>query len=310
MANSCHSQPFEYLSMRVKREPGRRGLKSVFVIPTMRKLLPLFGVKQLQFLGQNATRMLNEVNTEIRRKEAKSQAIPYITSFDGTEKLRPYVLEAHPPWSDIVVEPSHIPSMVSHEERQYYKYIGRFYSGKGMVVELGPWLGCSTASIVRGLIDNPHFVGKKLHVYDDFVWRPDWMNDYVPQVEQLQKHQDFQPLFERYAEPIKGYLTVEKRKIVSYDGNENLPQLSWDKGPVEILYVDCGRTFEANQAWYNIFVRSFLPGVTLLILQDWSTHSEIPVKWFNQIKQFVDSKASELQLVHELKNGLATFLYH
>jgi hypothetical protein len=121
-----------------------------------------------------------------------------------------------------------------------------------MTVELGPWLGCSTASIVHGLIHNPHFTGKKLHVYDDFVWRADWMNDYVPKTEQLEHHQDFQFLFEKYAEPINRYLAVEKRKIISYDGNENFPQLTWDRGPVEIMYIDCGRTFEANQAWSRL----------------------------------------------------------
>jgi hypothetical protein len=224
--------------------------------------------------------------------------------------LKPYVLEDRPPWSSIEVEPTAIPGMLTLEERQYYNYIGQFYSGKGEAVELGPWLGCSTTSIISGLIRNPHFAGKKLHVYDDFVWRPDWMNDYVPKIEQLEKHQDFKSLFEKHTDPIKDSLTTEKRRIVAYDGNEELPQLAWDKGPVEIMYIDCGRTLEGNQAWYNIFCPSFLPGVTLLVMQDWQTHSEIPVKPYNQIKQFVDSKGSKLEMVHELKNGgAATFLY-
>jgi hypothetical protein len=281
-----------------------------FDMTAARKLLRLLGVKQLEFLGQSATGMLNRVDCEIRRKKAGSQVVADITSFDGAEKLRPYVWEDHPPWSDIGVEPSRIPGMVSEEERQYYSYIGRFYSGKGMAIELGPWLGRSTASIVNGLIRNPRFDGKKLHVYDDFVWRARWMNDHLSKTEQLQDHQDFQFLFEKYTESIHRHLIVEKRKIISHDGNEDLPQLSWDKGPIEIMYIDCGRSFEANQAWYNIFASSFLSGVTLLILQDWQTHSEIPVKWYNQIKQFVDSKDSKLQQVHELRNGsIATFLY-
>ena len=276
----------------------------------MRKLLRVLGIKQLELLGQSATRIVNAVNREIRRRKAKSQIITSITSFDSTEQLRPSVAEDHAPWLDIVIEPSHIPGMVSREERQYYNYLGRFYSGKGMAIELGPWLGCSTASIVNGLIPNPHFSGKKLYVYDDFVWRADWMNNHVPKAEQLENHQDFQFLFEKYTQPIGKYLAVEKRKIISYDGNESLPQLNWDKGPIEIMYIDCGRTFEANEAWYKIFVRFFLPGITFLVLQDWQMHSEIPVKWYNQIKQFVDSKGSQLQPIHELRNGgVGTFLY-
>jgi hypothetical protein len=276
----------------------------------MRKLLRLFPTKQLEFLGRSATRMVNAVNREIRRKKAKSQIIASVTSFDGTEQLNPSVSEDHAPWLDIVIEPSHIPGMISREERQYYNYLGRFYSGKGMAVELGPWLGCSTASIVTGLIQNPLFLGKRLYVYDDFIWRSEWMNNHVPKADQLENHQDFQFLFEKYTQPIGKYLAVEKRKIIACDGNESLPELTWDRGPIEIMYIDCGRTFEANEAWYKIFVRSFMPGVTLLVLQDWQMHSEIPVKWYNQIKQFVDSKGPQLQQIHELrKGGAGTFLY-
>lgn len=277
----------------------------------MRKSLRILGVKQLEFLGRTATRVVNEVNREIRRKKAKSQPLADATSFDGTEKLKPYVFEDRSPWLHVAVKRSEIPGMVSQEERQYYEYIGRFYSGKGVAIELGPWLGCSTASIINGLTRNPHFAGKRLYVYDDFVWRAAWMNGHVSKNEQLENHQDFQFLFEKYAKPIAKYLAIEKRKIISFDGNENIPQLTWDRGPIEIMYIDCGRTFEANQAWYNIFAPSFIRGTTLLILQDWQTHSEVPVKWFNQIREFVDSKGSDLQLIHELRNGgVATFLYH
>jgi hypothetical protein len=39
-------------------------------------------------------------------------------------------------------------------------------------------------------------------------------------------------------------------------------------------------------------------------------HKEIPVKWYNQTKQFTDSKGASLELVHELcHGGIATFLY-
>jgi hypothetical protein len=98
---------------------GNCGLKNAF-ITAMRKLLRLLGVKQLEFLGRSAARTLNEVNREIRRRKAGSQVIAGITSFDGTEKLKTYVFEDHPPWLDIVVERSQIPGMVSQEERQYY----------------------------------------------------------------------------------------------------------------------------------------------------------------------------------------------
>jgi hypothetical protein len=281
------------------------------IINLTRRLLRPLGASQLEVLGRSASRFVNEVNREIRRKNFGAQKIESLASFDGLETLRSFVLEDRPPWSLLAVEPSTIPGMVSDEERQYYRYIGRFYSGRGAVIELGPWLGCSTFEIVSGMIGNPNFSDKKLHVYDDFIWRPDWMNPHVPEALRLNEYQDFQFLFEKYTRSISRYLAVEKRKIVAYNGNESLPQITWDNGPVEFIYADCGRTFVANEGWYSLFEPFLLPGKTLLILQDWQTHSELPVAWYNQIKQFVDSKGPRLQLVHELKNGgAATFVYH
>ena len=46
------------------------------------------------------------------------------------------------------------------------------------------------------------------------------------------------------------------------------------------------------------------------MLEDWKTHREVPVCWYNQIKQFTDSKGQQLRLLHELRDGgAATFLY-
>src|SRR5439155_13855185 len=97
-----------------------------------------------------------------------------------------------PDWARIPLEDCDIPGMISREERRYYQYIGKFYSGQGEIVELGPWLGCSTFYILSGLAKNPNFAAKHLHVYDDFVWRASWMNDKVGESERLANHQDFQ----------------------------------------------------------------------------------------------------------------------
>ena len=46
------------------------------------------------------------------------------------------------------------------------------------------------------------------------------------------------------------------------------------------------------------------------MMQDWRLHREVPVQWYNQTKQFTDSKGNQIELIHELTNGgLATFLF-
>jgi FkbM family methyltransferase len=200
--------------------------------------------------------------------------------------------------------------MISDEEKRYFRWIGRSYTGAGELVELGPWLGCSTNHIVAGLEQAPAFAGRKLHVYDDFVWRSSWMDTHYDLPDRPEHHGDFKPIFERYVAGVADRIVVDKVKFVDFDGNGSLPQLTWDGRPIEIMYVDCGRTFKANEAWWQLFSPHFIPGKTIVIMQDWQLWKEQPPKWFNQTKEFTDSKGAALELVHELVgSGLAAFVY-
>jgi hypothetical protein len=49
---------------------------------------------------------------------------------------------------------------------------------------------------------------------------------------------------------------------------------------------------------------------TLIFLQDWGTHREVPVKYYNQMHMFTGLLADELEILHEVRDGtLAAFLY-
>lgn len=267
-------------------------------------------VDEMERLSRELTMKLNEINDKIRQLRSREGVLPNIYGFDKKSKISICVLEEKTPWAGTVVNDCKIPAMISMEEKQYYKWLGQFYSGEGEVVELGPWLGCSTFYILEGLKDNPCFNDKKLHVYDDFVWRSDWMDKYVPESLRPQNRGDFRHLFEMYTGSFNAQMSVEKRKICTYHDNKDLPQLAWGEKPVEIMYVDCGRTFEVNEQWYKIFSGAFIPNRTIIVMQDWRVHREVPVKWINQTKLFTDSKGLVLQQIHELKNGhVATFLY-
>jgi hypothetical protein len=65
-----------------------------------------------------------------------------------------------------------------------------------------------------------------------------------------------------------------------------------------------------NNSWYKYLRHSFITGRTLLMMQDWRLHRERPRKWFNQTLLFTQSKGSELELLHEVREGgLATFVF-
>ncbi|OKH19315.1 hypothetical protein NIES593_21085 [Hydrococcus rivularis NIES-593] len=251
-----------------------------------------------------------QVEDRLRQLKAEKIEIPERYNFDRSALLKCSIAQEDSPWLAWKIEDYAIPGMLLPEEMQYYNYIGQFYSGQGEIIELGPWLGLSTHHIVQGLIKNPNFASKKVYVFDDFIWRSSWMDRHIAEDERLENHQDFQPLFYKYSSDIQEYLQVTKRKIIEYDGNQDVPQLTWDRGSIELMYIDCGRTFIANEAWYKIFSKFFIPNVTLLIMQDWRQHREIPMRWYNQTKQFTDSKEDKLQLIHEVRQGgIATFLY-
>lgn len=247
------------------------------------------------------------IEDKVRHIESSNKTISPLA---GRSPLQTWIMEEDAPWKRRPPRPIDMPGMISDEETQYYDYIGSIYEGYGEVVELGPWLGRSTRHIIRGLSGNPKFLGNKLHVFDDFVWRSGWMDPYVPDNERLPNHADFRALFDLYVQDISPHLDVMRAKIADYDGNEALPRIDWDqRRPIEMMYIDCGRTFHVNQGWFETFSPSFVRDTTLLVMQDWRLHRERPRRSYNQTNYFTESHP-ELELVHEVQEGgLATFLF-
>lgn len=266
--------------------------------------------KRLERECNRLARLKIEYDAQYRRVMSRSMEVPRIVSWDGSEQLAACVLESRTPWADIPRRESGIPGSISEEEKQYYEYIGRFYSGEGAVVELGPWLGCSTWHLLEGLKINPGFQSRSLYVYDDFIWRAAWMDTKVEEKDRVPHNEEFRQVFDRYTAAFSDRMTVRQRKICDAEGNQHLLPLDWNDGPIEILYVDCGRTIKVNQAWYDVLSPSFIKDRTLVIMQDWRTFTHLPAHWVNQTKQFTDGLEGQLELVHELTNAcLATFLY-
>ena len=250
---------------------------------------------------------------EAKRSGSCLPAFPANTRDEPLEKI---ILHGDAVWNAVGNPPRHaMPGMISEEETRYYNYIADYYSGAGEAVELGPWLGRSTLYILDGLVRNPNFAGGKLHVVDDFIWRSAWMDPNlkgfdIPPEKIPPNHASFRSLFERYTVEAAGRMAVTEAKLVDYDGNEHLPRFTWAGDPVEMLFVDCGRTIEANKAWYATLKNSFIPHRTLIVMQDWQVFKEIPRRWYNQTNLFTAELGAELELIHELRSGgVATFLY-
>ncbi len=219
------------------------------------------------------------------------------------------IMDKFAPWLSENPKVYDMPGMISREEIQYYHYIAKSYSGWGEVIELGPWFGHSTLHLVDAFSKNQKFDNKKLHVFDDFVWRSSWMDPHYADADRPNNHGDFKFIFERYAANILNNIQVYQGKFTNFDGNENLPQVKWVDKNIEIIIVDCGRTLDANNAWFNIFSKNFVPNKTIIVMQDWRQHRERPRLWYNQTLDFT-MQHPNFELIHEVQNGgIATFLY-
>ncbi len=202
--------------------------------------------------------------------------------------------------------------MLSEAERKYYRFITRYYRGVGEVVEVGPWLGCSTFHILKGLLKNEYFADRCLHVFDDFVWRSGWMDKWVvdASLDAPRNLESFRPLFDKNLADYRNRLCVREQRLVDEPGNERIPPIHWNAGHIELCFVDCGRSMDKNLAWYRAFSPAFLNNRTLIIMQDWQMHKSVPAAWWENTKAFTDRFADTLDLVHEVaQSGIATFLY-
>lgn len=230
---------------------------------------------------------------------------------DGvTQALPVSIMRTDAPWRAVPPPRHDVPGMITDEESQYYVWLGSHFLGLGEVVELGPWLGKSTLSIVEGLVKSGRFAGRKLNVYEDFVWRSSFMNNYVPPSKHRRDGENFLPLFEEMTTARQEWIRAEARAIQRQSWNAHLPLLEWSGGPVEMMFIDCGKAFLENEAWFRVFSAAFIPNVTLLVMQDWRSHRKVPRQRYAHTWQFTESKAGAFELVHETLDGdVATFLW-
>lgn len=137
---------------------------------------------------------------------------PVVSTLNSTIRLQREVREGESSWSRLEIPACPVPSMLTRDEMRYYHYITSFYAGLGDVVEIGPWIGSSTYNIVGGLCNNPAFgEGRRLYVYDDFVWRKSWMDKWLvgTDIAPLEDHAFFLPLFR---DQTKNILIVSRRR--------------------------------------------------------------------------------------------------
>jgi hypothetical protein len=146
-----------------------------------------------------------------------------------------------------------IPAMTTDAERECYYRLAKEAAGKGAIVELGAWLGASTAYIAAGIRDSG--VRTKAHVYDQFQSKP----GHVAKVKAFYDRQGVEnvpvgPTFEQFQKnlgPLLDYVTPHQGRI---------EKISWCRAPIALLVSDAPKRVPAISAVLTEFREALTPG--------------------------------------------------
>lgn len=166
------------------------------------------------------------------------------------------------PWNRIELpsELRRIPAMLSEEEKKYLVWTtAEAFEGWGAVVDLGPWLGGSTASLAEGL--RRRGVSNKVECFDTFRWVRGYMSSH--DLPDLPDDADFMHLFLQQVSPYQEWISPHR---------QDLSNFAWDEGPIEILFVDAAKTWTLTNSILSGFGPALVPGRSRVILQDFRHH--------------------------------------
>ena len=150
-------------------------------------------------------------------------------------------------------------------ERAFFKWQAQeVVTGAGTIVDLGSWLGSTTAAMAMGLSANrrPSAARSVIHAYDEFLWDPRFDHHSPPtKLGPYRAGDSFRPEFE---------LVVGRwrERIVVHEGD--LLQDRWSGGPIELLLVDAMKSWELATHIVRDFYPAVLPVRGYLIHQDFA----------------------------------------
>lgn len=159
-----------------------------------------------------------------------------------------------------------MPSLLGEDELQYLHWLTRAaYKGRGEIVDLGAFLGSSTAALALGLADSGTAPAWKIKSYDYFnVVEKHVLPEYLlklPQFAPMRHRQPGASFLDIYLETLGDLIAfVEPRE-------GDITQMFWDGSEIEIMHVDIMKSWEITDHVIRHFFAALLPGA-MMINQD------------------------------------------
>lgn len=161
-----------------------------------------------------------------------------------------------------------VPGMITPNECKYlYWLTSQGYTGAGgEVVEVGTWLGRSTIHLGAGLRDGHS--QPPLYCFDRYDWNKFYEQDYLNPGISLEEGTDFKPYFEKNARQVYENIIATKTRLAD---------LVWDRGPIEILFLDAPKSLRDISTAIVTFGRFLVPDYSIVVFQDYLHAPSYPI---------------------------------
>jgi hypothetical protein len=191
-----------------------------------------------------------------------------------------------------------VPGMLSNQEKRMLYYLARDeYSGEGVIVDMGSFLGGSTICFAAGLRARS-FARPVIHAYDLFkLGESERQRDFFP--ENAPPDLRTRAIFDQYLEDYLGLITVHEGDVLTFP---------WDDGPIEILFVDIAKSYKVMDHLLMCYFPALVPSKSLIVVQDylWGTsgpwHHIVMEKLSDYCEYVVDTDINSV--VFLLKRGI------
>lgn len=160
----------------------------------------------------------------------------------------------------VLAQAAKVPTMLAPEEQRFYFWAtSEWMQDKGAVVDLGCFVGGSTARLAAGHQRAGHT--GLIHAYDRFGAN-EAAKEYI--------------LYAQGIAPFEGSKTLDlaidlltpwTERIALHPGQ--IEEQIWDEGPIEILVMDASKSVQTMDAMTRTFFPSLIPGQSLVVQQDY-----------------------------------------
>lgn len=179
---------------------------------------------------------------------------------------------------DVPAHCAGVPTMLMADELRLLHYLAdEYYTGEGVIVDAGCFLGGSTLALADGLRRNLERRGikeeKLIHSYDRFEIEGWTIGSYFPQ--SARAGESFRPQFDRNTAPYASLIEVHPGDITSH---------VWQGGPIEILFIDVAKHWTVCDRVTWQFFPHLIPGKSVVIQQDYLYHHW--VAWIHVTMEF------------------------